>query len=402
MPRLDTTSVSELERGSDFSFAARFDVHPQFEVGGADSLELFKLDEEISEEEIDGVVEKLRESGRNYEKTEDGEGEAGDMLKVTYKGTIDTEDEVPPTAERLIAAEDTWVLLSDPEILPGIAEGLAGSKVGDEKTLAVTFAEDFHEPFLANKSGEYAITVHEIHKSVLPELNDEFAGRYGAESVEKFMEMVRERITNDRKQQHMQVWRHQIEQWLVGQASFNMPLVTLRGEADMLLPQIMQQKLQENGEDGEHHGHVHDENCAHGCDHDHDHEHAEAAEDEAKTDGEASEGDDSQQKLIEESRKEAEEAAEFRLKLRIVRDAWAKSESIEATQEEVRQEVFGFMQQNRISPDELEEKYDVERLFGAMSEEVLTKKLVEHLLEKATFVEPPKNEDKEAEVEATA
>ena len=108
-----------------------------------------------------------------------------------------------------------------------------------------------------------------------------------------------------------------------------------------------------------------------------------------------------QQRILEESRKKAAEAADYRLKLRIVRDAWATQEGIEPSQQEVQQEFYQFMQRNQISPEELEQRYDVERLQGALAEEVVTRKLVEHLIEKATKVPPPQPPE-EANAEAAA
>ena len=125
---------------------------------------------------------------------------------------------------------------------------------------------------------------------------------------------------------------------------------------------------------------------------------------EATDDGEES-AEDKQQRILEDSRKKANEAADYRLKLRIIRDAWAEKEGIEPTQEEVQQEFFQFMQQNQLSQEDLEQRYDVERLQGALTEEVVTRKLVEHLIEKATMVpppEPPAEADAEADAEAEA
>ena len=115
------------------------------------------------------------------------------MLKVSVKA--DTGDEeVPDAVKRLVDNEEMWLLLSEPEMLPGIIEGLAGVSTGDEKDLDITFTEDFYEPFLAGKTLKFHFAIGEIQGKQEAELDDDTAKEIGAESVDDLKEKIRERL----------------------------------------------------------------------------------------------------------------------------------------------------------------------------------------------------------------
>lgn len=185
---------SVLERaiagGSDLAYTMSFEILPQIELVDFKTLTIEKPVAEVTDEEIDKALTRIRESNTDYE-AKDGVAKDGDRLTIDFLGKINDE---PFEGGK---GEDVHIILGRGMFIPGFEEGLEGAKAGDERTLNVTFPEEYGAQHLAGKPAEFEVKVKEVAAPKLPELNDEFATSLGLDSLEKLKGIVREQITKD-------------------------------------------------------------------------------------------------------------------------------------------------------------------------------------------------------------
>jgi len=164
-PEYELVSV---EKGSPVVFKAKFDCRPEVKLGQYKGLELPKNPIEISEEDVDKELEAMRQ---RYAKLDvaDGPAVSGDVLTIDFLGKVDGQPFEGGKGEnyRLELGSNTFI--------PGFENQLLGAAVKETKDVSVTFPEDYHSEELAGKPAVFTVTVNEIKRKELAELDDEFA-----------------------------------------------------------------------------------------------------------------------------------------------------------------------------------------------------------------------------------
>lgn len=162
---------------SSLSFAAIFEVYPEVEKVELESVEVEKPVVEITDEDLDTMIEKLREQRREWKEV-DREAREGDQVMVDYEGRIDGE------AFEGGSGENMAVELGAGRMLKEFEDGLVGMKAGDEKTVDVSFPEDYHGKEVAGKTAQFTLKVKQVSEPVLPELDADLIKSFGVESGE--------------------------------------------------------------------------------------------------------------------------------------------------------------------------------------------------------------------------
>lgn len=157
----------KMEEGKDLEYTAVFEVFPEVEVAGFEEIEVERLSSEVTEADIDKMIETLREQRVEYVET-DRAGQEKDKVNLDFEGFIDDE------AFEGGKAEGADIVLGSGQMIPGFEDGLMGLKAGDEKDLEVTFPEQYQAENLAGKTAVFKIKVNSVSEPTLPELNDEF------------------------------------------------------------------------------------------------------------------------------------------------------------------------------------------------------------------------------------
>lgn len=190
----DPAEIDKIFAGSsDLAYTLSFEVLPQFEMIDFGKLKLERPVAEVSNEDVDKAIDRLRAANLRYP-PKDGPAAAGDRLVIDFVGTIDGEPFQGGSAE------DAPILLGSGQVIPGFEEGLTGAKTGEERNIDVTFPDDYPEKSLAGKPARFAIKIKEVGAPEQPPVDDEFAKGLGLESVEKLRETVKQRLEQDRAQ----------------------------------------------------------------------------------------------------------------------------------------------------------------------------------------------------------
>jgi len=172
VPRFEPVSDQD---GQDLKYRAIFEVLPSIEIKGITELQVNRPVAEVSEADIDAMIENLRAQRPTFNAVE---REAGDKDRVTvdFDGTVDG------TPFEGGAAKDMQIVLGAGRMLVDFESGLRGLRAGESKTIDVRFPDDYPAENLKGKTAQFAIKVSKVEEQKLPELDDEFCKTYGVEA----------------------------------------------------------------------------------------------------------------------------------------------------------------------------------------------------------------------------
>jgi trigger factor len=169
-PRLDLGDLPE--QGSPLSFSIEVGIRPPAKLGNYKGLEVGRREPEVTNEDVEAEVERMRESLASLE-TVERESQNGDFVVIDFLGKID--------GEPFEGGEGRGYLLElgSGRFIPGFEDQLAGVSAGEERDVNVTFPEDYGAEEVAGKDAVFEVTVKEVKEKRLPELDDDFAGEAG-------------------------------------------------------------------------------------------------------------------------------------------------------------------------------------------------------------------------------
>lgn len=227
-----TLDAGDIDINTDYSFSLKVETEPSFEVPDYKTLNLSRAEVVVEDSDVEAELDRFRESRKTYEAAEEGAtAEAGDMVKVNYTGTLANGEEAAEDAATLLSAEGNWILLGEPEMLPGTATALVGVKVGDNKELTIDFPADFWGQGVAGKSADYKFEILEIQKASFPAIDDEMAKSAGAESLDALKETIKKHLESSRQYESEQELRNQLMDALIEKAGdFDVPTSQLEEE----------------------------------------------------------------------------------------------------------------------------------------------------------------------------
>ncbi len=157
-----------IEKGKGFTVTISVTVMPEFEVKDYKGVKVTKVEHEITEEDINKELETLQNRNSRLVLVE-RPAQDGDTVLIDYAGFVGEEQFEGGTAER------QPLQLGSGTFIPGFEEQLIGAVAGDERDVKVTFPTEYHSADLAGKEAVFKCKVHEIKEMEKPELNDEFA-----------------------------------------------------------------------------------------------------------------------------------------------------------------------------------------------------------------------------------
>ena len=210
-------------------------VKPDVELGQYKGFGLKAKRATVKSEEIDKEIERLRNQKAELEIKEDGAVEDGDIAVIDYKGIKDGE------AFEGGSAENYSLTIGSKTFIPGFEEQLIGMKAEEEKTIEVTFPEDYHAENLKGAKVNFEVKVHEIKKKVLPEVDDEFVEDLQIKDVktaDELKEYIKKNLADRRKQENENELNKQIFDKLNENAKVNIPEVMISDEVTNMINEM--------------------------------------------------------------------------------------------------------------------------------------------------------------------
>ena len=233
-PEIEPKSMDE---GKDIEFVATFEVFPEIELLDYSSIEVKKPVSEITDADLDKMIENLRKQRASWEAVE-REAATGDQVNIDFVGTKDGEEFEGGKGE------GTDLELGSGRMIPGFEDGIVGMKAGEEKVVALSFPEDYHSEELKGAAVEFAITVNAVKEQALPELNDELFKMFGVEEggEDAFRAEVKKNMERELKNATKTRIKTQVMDGVLDvHAELQVPKALVAQEIDALRNQQMQQ-----------------------------------------------------------------------------------------------------------------------------------------------------------------
>jgi len=213
-PQLDLGDLPG--QGEPLKFSIEIGVRPKATLGDYKGLEVGRREPDVSDEAIAEELDRLRERSARLD-TVQRPAASGDFMVMDYAGTLDGE----PFAGG--EGRDQMIELGSGRLVPGFEEQLEGAAAGDERTVTVTFPDDYPASELAGSEAEFAVTVKEVKAKELPELDDDLAAEAGFDTLDELRDDIRSRLAEVEGAQIEAEFREAALDSAVGAASVEIP-----------------------------------------------------------------------------------------------------------------------------------------------------------------------------------
>jgi len=187
-----TIEPKTLEAGKDFEYTATFEIFPAIEVNEVTGFTVTKPVAEVTDGDVDEIIDVFRKQRGSLEAVERA-AESGDTVVIDFEGTRDGE------VFEGGSGEDVSLELGSGRMIPGFEDGIVGMSAGEEKTLDLTFPEDYQSEELKGADVQFKITVKEVKALELAPLDEELFASYGVEEggEDVFREEVRKNMERE-------------------------------------------------------------------------------------------------------------------------------------------------------------------------------------------------------------
>jgi trigger factor len=187
--------IQTLDEHQDFVYAAKFEVRPSFEPAGYVGIEIAGEAVEATDEELERLLEEIRQSHATVKKVEEPRGlREGDVAVISFDGTAGGAP-VPGGS-----GKDFPVVLGSGSFPPGFEDNLIGAKAGETREFTIGLPEQFSDKALAGKEALFTVSVAEVRERILPALDDEFAKDVGEyQGLDDLKAKMRENIRHSKE-----------------------------------------------------------------------------------------------------------------------------------------------------------------------------------------------------------
>mgnify|MGYP003385154045 FL=1 len=223
------------EDGKALEFEATFEVYPEVELKDLEKITIERPDVEVTDKDLDEMFETLQKQHQTWKENK-RKTKKGDKLTLDFTGRVDGEEFEGGKAEGF------ELELGAGRMIPGFEKEITGMKTGEEKTIQVTFPDDYHAENLKGKEAEFDIVVHKTEGSILPDVDEDFAKLFGVEEggVDALREEVSKNMTRELAQAVKVKVKEQVLEGLLAGHEVGLPSALVAQEVDVLRQQAMQ------------------------------------------------------------------------------------------------------------------------------------------------------------------
>ena len=331
--------VAQVEAGKPFIFTAEVALKPEVKLGKYKGVKVEKADTEVTDEEVDKEIDKERESNaRNIDVT-DRAVKDGDIVTLDFEGFVDG------TAFEGGKGENYPLTIGSGTFIPGFEEQLVGAEIGKETEVNVTFPEDYQAEDLKGKAAVFKCTVKEIKEKELPTLDDEFASEVSEfETLAEYKADIRGRLEERKAKAAREAKEAAVIEEIIKDSDMEIPEAMIETQQRQMIDEFAQ-RIQMQGLTLEQYfqftGASYDQ-------------------------------------MIEQVKPQAEK----RIQSRLVLEAVAAAEKIEATEEDYEEELKSMAEAYQMEVDKVKELLP-EKSVQQIKEDIAVKKAAEFVIDNA-------------------
>ena len=191
-PEID---VTQIESGKPFIFTATVALKPEVTLGEYKGIEVEKKEVEVTDEEVEAEINKVRESNARMLDIDDRATQDGDTVLIDFDGYVDGKQFEGGKAD------DYSLVLGSHSFIDNFEEQLVGKNIGDDVEVNATFPENYQAEELQGKPAVFKVKIKEIKVKELPELDDDFAQDVSNfDTIAEYKEDLKKKLTENKEE----------------------------------------------------------------------------------------------------------------------------------------------------------------------------------------------------------
>lgn len=348
--RPEISEIKEIGSDKGIKFSINVTVKPEIKLGKYKGVEVDKETLEITDEDVQKELDKVRERNSRMIPVEGRTVLNGDTANIDYEGFLDG---VPFEGGKGNAYD---LRIGSNSFIPGFEEQVIGRESGEEFDVNVTFPAEYHSEELKGKAVVFKVKVNSIKVKELPEADDEFAKDVSEfDTLNEYKESLKEKLLESGQKRVDSEFENNVIKAVVDNAEVEIPDVMVEAEVDAMVDEQsnrmkyqgieLEQYLQYMGQD------------------------------------------------INAFRENLKENAAQTVKTRLVIEAVGKELNPEITQEDIDAEIDSVAKQYKMEKEEIEKQFSGENSY--LNESIKVKKIIDFLKSEAKVTGKGKNDGKD-------
>ena len=335
-PEID---VTQIEKGKSFIFTATVALKPEVKLGKYKGVKVEAAEVTVTDEEVDAKIEKERENNARTIEVTDRPVKDGDMTVLDFEGFVDG------VAFDGGKGENYPLTIGSGAFIPGFEEQLVGAEIGKEVEVNVTFPEDSQAEELKGKAAVFKCTIKEIKEKELPALDDEFASEVSEfDTLEEYKKDVKETLTIEKEKAARDAKEAAVIDAIIADSDMDIPEAMVTTQQKQMIDEFAQ-RMQMQGLSMEQYFQF-------------------------------------TGATLDKMMEQVKPQAETRIKSRLVLEAVAAKEGIEATEEDYEEEIKTMAEVYQMEPDKIKEMLPEKSVKG-IKEDIAVKKAAEFVVNNA-------------------
>ena len=227
---IDTASVRE---GNPATFAAVVAVRPTVSVGAYTDYPFGLEVPPVSDEDVEAVLSELRDQQATLRPVDDRGAEQGDLVAVSFRGTIDGEPFEGGSAERLP------LVLGEERMIPGWEDQLIGQRLHETREFDLAFPSDYRVETLAGRTAHFSVTLIDLRERILPPLDDAFAASVSeGQTLDQLRTEVRDALERRADAEARHQFGDRIIEFATANATVELPEVMIANEVEIMRDEL--------------------------------------------------------------------------------------------------------------------------------------------------------------------
>ena len=233
--------VTQIEKGKAFIYEATVALKPEVTLGEYKGVEVKKAEAVVTDEDVENELTAARKKNGRLIDVEDGAIEDGDNTIIDFTGYID--DKTFDGG----AGTDYPLVIGSHSFIEGFEDQLIGKKKGETCDVNVTFPAEYHADELAGKPAKFVVTIKEVKRNELPELNDEFASEVSDfDTLEEYKADVRKKVEEKKAADAKAKKEDAVIEKIIEGAAMEIPDAMVETQAERMVDEFAQ-RLQMQG-----------------------------------------------------------------------------------------------------------------------------------------------------------
>ena len=236
-----TIDVVQMGKGQDLIFTAVVQTKPEIELGKYKGIEIEKIEYNVSDDDINHELGHMQEKNARLITIDDRPVEDGDITVIDFVGSVDGKEFEGGKAEghELTIGSNTFI--------PGFEDQVIGMKIDEVKDINVKFPDEYFSKDLAGKDAVFKVTLHEIKKKELPELDDELAKDVSEfDTLDELKASIKEKLEEQNAEKAKYETQDAVIKAVCENAKLDIPSGMIEMEVDNMLKD-MEQRLSYQG-----------------------------------------------------------------------------------------------------------------------------------------------------------